>query len=212
MLILNGWIKKKSDMNRTFYKLIVLILIILGIVLFFTSDLHHHITFDNLKARQADLESFYAGNTLLTIAVYAATYIIMAALSLPGAAVMTLAGGALFGLLLLGVAGDDHSLALGVGGNDDLGLEPGLVIEVEQELAGGAHVVGVELFQVDVEVTVDGSPWFSGPSAMVLIGNLGQINPAPPPALTGFPSVSPLVLRQVLRPGQDRGRQQPLRM
>jgi diacylglycerol kinase (ATP) len=29
--------------------------------------------------------------------------------------------------------------------------------------------------QVDVEVTVDGSPWFSGPSAMVLIGNLGQI-------------------------------------
>ncbi len=86
-------------MNRRFYKLLVLVLIVLGITLFFASGLHHHITFDNLKARQADLEAFYTDHTLLTIAVYAGTYIIMAALSLPGAAVMTLAGGALFGLL-----------------------------------------------------------------------------------------------------------------
>ena len=85
--------------NRTFLKLFVIALIILGLFLFFAAGLHHHITFENLKARQADLEAFYAANTVPTIAVYAGAYILMAALSLPGAAVMTLAGGALFGLL-----------------------------------------------------------------------------------------------------------------
>ncbi len=41
--------------------------------------------------------------------------------------------------------------------------------------------------RVDVDVTVDGSPWFSGPSAMVLIGNLGQITGG----LDVFPDASP---------------------
>ena len=84
--------------NRTFLKLFVTALIILGFSLFFASGLHHHITFQNLKARQAELDAFYAANTVPAIAVYAGAYILMAALSLPGAAVMTLAGGALFGL------------------------------------------------------------------------------------------------------------------
>lgn len=87
-------------MRRTWLKLFLVVLIILGIVLFFAFGLHHQMTFENLKARQAGLEAFYANHTLVTIAVYAGAYIIMAALSLPGAAViMTLAGGALFGVL-----------------------------------------------------------------------------------------------------------------
>ncbi len=91
--------EKTPKANGLYSKLIVLIMIGLAVALFFLFDLHQHITFANLKAHQAALEAFYAKHTLLTIAVYAGAYIIMAALSLPGAAVMTLAGGALFGLV-----------------------------------------------------------------------------------------------------------------
>jgi pyruvate/2-oxoglutarate dehydrogenase complex dihydrolipoamide dehydrogenase (E3) component/uncharacterized membrane protein YdjX (TVP38/TMEM64 family) len=86
-------------MNRAVFKLTVLVLIAAALFLFFWFDLHRYVSFENLKARQASLEAFYAGQALLTILLYAGAYIVMAALSLPGAAVMTLAGGALFGLL-----------------------------------------------------------------------------------------------------------------
>ena len=41
---------------------------------------------------------YYESNPLLTIAAFMAIYVAMAALSLPGAAIMTLAAGAIFGL------------------------------------------------------------------------------------------------------------------
>ncbi len=79
---------------------------VIGVVvfLFFKYDLQTHITFANLKAQKDVLAQFYADNRLLTILVYSAGYIIMAALSLPGAAIMTMAGGALFGLWVGGAA------------------------------------------------------------------------------------------------------------
>ncbi|MGM0656033.1 MAG: FAD-dependent oxidoreductase [Thermodesulfobacteriota bacterium] len=85
-------------MNSRVIKVLIIGLFILGFVLFFALDLHHQVSFENLKAQQASLEKFYGANTFLTIFIYAALYIIITGLSLPGAAVMTLAGGALFGL------------------------------------------------------------------------------------------------------------------
>ena len=61
-------------------------------------DLHHSLSLGNLKLHQERFQLFYLDHSLLTMAIYMVVYIIMAALSLPGAAVMTLAGGALFGL------------------------------------------------------------------------------------------------------------------
>ncbi len=85
-------------MNKPVISILIPGIFILGFVLFFAFDFQHQLSFENLKAHQAFLETFYAGNTLLTILIYAGAYIIITGLSLPGAAVMTLAGGALFGL------------------------------------------------------------------------------------------------------------------
>ena len=86
-------------MNKLSTKLIVLALgTILGIS-FFTFDLNQYLTLDYLKQQQHAFDNFYVNNRLLTIAIYMAIYILIAALSLPGAAIMTLAGGALFGLV-----------------------------------------------------------------------------------------------------------------
>ncbi len=70
------------------------------VAVFFWFDFGQYLSFEALKSRQAALASYYAGHRLMTIAVYMAVYILVAALSLPGAAVMTLAGGAIFGFSL----------------------------------------------------------------------------------------------------------------
>ncbi|MGM0453747.1 MAG: dihydrolipoyl dehydrogenase [Thermodesulfobacteriota bacterium] len=86
--------------TRNWSKWIILGSIAVLVVLFFALDLQQYFTLASLKAKQAALMGFYDANTLLTIAIYMAVYIVMAALSLPGAVVMTLAGGAMFGLVI----------------------------------------------------------------------------------------------------------------
>ena len=67
-------------------------------ILFFVFDLQQLFTFDNLKEQKEILVKLYEENTFLTIFTYMTMYMVMAALSLPGAAIMTMAGGMLFGL------------------------------------------------------------------------------------------------------------------
>lgn len=64
---------------------------------FFVFDLGQYLTLDYLKSRQQLFNEFYQQNRLLTLGIYFFVYVLVTALSLPGAAVMTLAGGALFG-------------------------------------------------------------------------------------------------------------------
>jgi uncharacterized membrane protein YdjX (TVP38/TMEM64 family) len=61
--------------------------------------LDQYLTLSFLKAQLARFTALYAANPLTVLGVYALIYILVTALSLPGAAVMTLAGGGLFGLV-----------------------------------------------------------------------------------------------------------------
>ncbi len=56
------------------------------------------LTLDGLKASSGRLLNAYRADPVTTLAVYFAVYVAMAALSFPGAAILTLAGGAIFGL------------------------------------------------------------------------------------------------------------------
>ncbi|RMF48563.1 MAG: hypothetical protein D6751_00045, partial [Deltaproteobacteria bacterium] len=78
-------------------RLILVVVIILAVIAFFAFDLGRYFTLDYLKARQATFDAYYAEHTARTLAIYFVIYVLVTALSLPGAAVMTLAGGALFG-------------------------------------------------------------------------------------------------------------------
>jgi pyruvate/2-oxoglutarate dehydrogenase complex dihydrolipoamide dehydrogenase (E3) component/uncharacterized membrane protein YdjX (TVP38/TMEM64 family) len=69
------------------------------ITLFFVFDLGQYLNLQTLKAQQAAIQNFHTGNPLLSSALYFAVYVVTTALSLPGAALLTLAGGAVFGLL-----------------------------------------------------------------------------------------------------------------
>ena len=85
-------------MKGRWSKVIVVFAVALCVVLFFLFDLHHVLTLEFFKTRQQAFEAYYQANAGRTVAIYMVIYIVVTALSLPGAAVMTLAGGAIFGL------------------------------------------------------------------------------------------------------------------
>ena len=58
------------------------------------------LSFENIKAQQAQWQTLYESNPLLVVGVYFAVYVLVTGLSLPGAAVMTLLAGALFGVVI----------------------------------------------------------------------------------------------------------------
>ena len=80
-------------------RLVLLGVLVFLIFVFFYFDASHYLTLEYLKSEKDQLQLFYAENRLFTIVTYMLIYIAVTALSLPGATIMTLAGGAVFGLL-----------------------------------------------------------------------------------------------------------------
>ena len=78
--------------------LLVIMVIIIGV--FFAFDLHQYLTLETLKSQQAALQAYHQDNPVITRLVYMLIYIAVTALSLPGAVILTLAGGGVFGLWL----------------------------------------------------------------------------------------------------------------
>ncbi|MEW6521147.1 MAG: TVP38/TMEM64 family protein [Thermodesulfobacteriota bacterium] len=81
-------------------KAAIVVLIIVCLAAFKYLGLGQYLTLDYLKQSQERFAGLYAARPLTVIASYMLIYILATALSLPGAVIMTLAGGALFGLLV----------------------------------------------------------------------------------------------------------------
>lgn len=82
----------------TFRKIFLLAVVLLGIAVFFFFDLGRFLSLDYLKQSQANFETLYATEPIKVSLVYFAIYVAATALSIPGATIITLAGGAIFGL------------------------------------------------------------------------------------------------------------------
>lgn len=79
-------------------KIGLLVIIAVLAAVFFYFDLHKLLTLDGLKSGLDTFEAWRAESPLLVGGAFLVLYVIVTALSLPGAAIMTLAAGALFGL------------------------------------------------------------------------------------------------------------------
>ncbi|WP_217519463.1 TVP38/TMEM64 family protein [Vibrio metschnikovii] len=77
--------------------LLLITIAILGVA-FFALDLNQLLTLDGVQRHLAQFEQWRSDAPLLVGMLFLAIYVLVTALSLPGAAVMTLAAGALFGL------------------------------------------------------------------------------------------------------------------
>ncbi|HDY90780.1 MAG TPA: pyridine nucleotide-disulfide oxidoreductase [Pseudoalteromonas sp.] len=80
-------------------KILLLLIAAVAIGLFFHFDLHQLLTLEGLKGSMDQFSQYKAQSPLLIIGGFFLLYVVVTALSLPGAAILTLAAGALFGLV-----------------------------------------------------------------------------------------------------------------
>ncbi|MDP1770805.1 MAG: FAD-dependent oxidoreductase [Methylobacter sp.] len=85
----------QTDLSRW----VLLAVIVTLIAAFFIFDLQYYLTLETLKAQQAAIDTYRSNHPVLAVVIYALIYIVVTGLSLPGATILTLAGGAVFGLL-----------------------------------------------------------------------------------------------------------------
>lgn len=85
-------------MPKSSVKIAIVTCLLTALFVFFTLDLDGAFSFSTLKERHAYLVYAYQEHPMQTILLFAGCYIAATALSLPVASLMTLAGGALFGL------------------------------------------------------------------------------------------------------------------
>jgi len=88
----------KDKRSKLFHQFIIGVLLLSAIVAFKVFDLGQYLTLTYIKTSQAKFALLYAENRLMVIFGYAVIYVLATSLSLPGAVVLTLAGGALLGL------------------------------------------------------------------------------------------------------------------
>jgi len=81
-------------------RLLLLAVLIAAIAAFFYFDLKQYFSLEYFQASRAKIEAFRDANYVQTAAIFFAVYVAVAALSLPGAAIMTVVAGAIFGLLV----------------------------------------------------------------------------------------------------------------
>lgn len=82
-------------LNKT--RILVLLVLVTAVGLWFALDLDAWFNLASLKQNMGELRAYYVARPVLSGLIYFGIYIAVTGLSLPGAAIMTLAGGALFG-------------------------------------------------------------------------------------------------------------------
>ena len=80
-------------------KIVILTALLIAFALFFVLDLGRYFSLEFIKAQQTSFAAAYAERPIAVTLIFFAVYVLITALSLPGAAIMTLAGGASFGLV-----------------------------------------------------------------------------------------------------------------
>jgi len=80
-------------------KIIVVAVLVVLIGTFFALGGHRVLSFENIKAQQSSIQALFGSHPWSTASLFFLAYVAVTGLSLPGAALMTLIAGAIFGLL-----------------------------------------------------------------------------------------------------------------
>ncbi|GAB4391600.1 MAG: hypothetical protein Tsb005_02060 [Gammaproteobacteria bacterium] len=90
---------KTNTSKNAFIRLLPLVIIIIVFVLAIYFDLTHYLSFSYLKQQQNELARLTREHSILAPLLFMLIYILSVAVSLPGASLLTLAGGFLFGIV-----------------------------------------------------------------------------------------------------------------
>ena len=86
------------------FRFLPLAIVLLVLIAVLVSGVWRHLSLDDLKARRTALKAFAHGHPFESVVLYVVAYCVVVALSIPGALMMTLTGGFLFGTLSGGAA------------------------------------------------------------------------------------------------------------
>lgn len=78
--------------------------IVLAMVAVFATGAHRHLSLDTLVRHRMAIDAFISEHTVAAVVAFVAIYITVVALSIPGAVILTISGGILFGTLIGGLA------------------------------------------------------------------------------------------------------------
>jgi uncharacterized membrane protein YdjX (TVP38/TMEM64 family) len=92
--------KEAAPGGFSYRRLVPVVILLAGLAAFFAFGLNQYLSFDALRDNRAWLLAEVAESAVLAAAVYMLVYVVVVAFSLPGGAVMTIAGGFLFGQVL----------------------------------------------------------------------------------------------------------------
>jgi dihydrolipoamide dehydrogenase len=82
-------------------KISLLLVVVVGLIaVYLMTDVRQLFTLEYLSAQQERFQSYYQHHRVATLLIYAGIYMLTTALSIPGATVLTLAGGAVFGFVM----------------------------------------------------------------------------------------------------------------
>jgi uncharacterized membrane protein YdjX (TVP38/TMEM64 family) len=87
----------KTSTSGRIRKWLPLIILVLLMAVAFSQGLHKHLTLSNLIMQRQELIGYVQHNFLLASLVFLIVYVVCVALSFPGASLLTIAGGFLFG-------------------------------------------------------------------------------------------------------------------
>ena len=81
-------------------KLVLLVLVGIGVTLFYAFDLRQYLSLQSLITNRDKLDMVYQDNPIAVVISFIGIYFLVVALSLPGATILTLASGAIFGSVM----------------------------------------------------------------------------------------------------------------
>jgi len=80
-------------------KIVLVIVFIIFVALFFSLDIAQYLDLAYIKSKQSAIDDYYSLNPVRTGLIFFVSYIVITGVSLPGAGILTLAGGAIFGVV-----------------------------------------------------------------------------------------------------------------
>ena len=86
-------------MNSNKYRALLILLLVALLAVLYSFNVHHYLSLGALRANYEGLLAFYQANSFAFTVGYFLFYVAAAALSIPGALILTLAAGAIFGLV-----------------------------------------------------------------------------------------------------------------
>jgi uncharacterized membrane protein YdjX (TVP38/TMEM64 family) len=88
---------QKIEPKSSLVRYLLLIILAAAIAGFFTLGLEKYLTFDVLRDNRATFDAFVAEQGVIAVTLYILIYALSVAVSVPGASILTIAGGLLFG-------------------------------------------------------------------------------------------------------------------